>query len=301
MTPTDHPATSHRTSGGHSVREFGTNSRKQVHHHLVSSSPEAVLILAAVVLGFVIPVPSHAADQPKARWSTPSIRFTLAPGDVATTTLTITADTTLADVYFEAVPEISPFVSIDSSHIGSLKANTPLLLALRIAIPVDVPFGTFDGTVHLRFGSQTLPQTLKVRFNIWRRVTDVTSGMVLAYPPDWVLTGPTDGVIALSHPGPQSISVEASSDIIIAFHSNPHHLPWDEYFNGINGPDLADGPPSVTTILVGSQPALRLTNLSSSLADAVVIIPSSSGFVVVTSSAPSDLLTTILESMSIPV
>jgi hypothetical protein len=117
-----------------------------------------VLIGAAVIaVGVAFPF----AAQPKITWSSPDVYAGISSTTTVTKTLTFTSDQTLQGITVEAVPAIAPFVQIQPNTFTQVPAGQPQTVKLTFSAPSGAQFDAYDGTIHVRAGSRTLPQTLK--------------------------------------------------------------------------------------------------------------------------------------------
>lgn len=102
-------------------------------------------------------------SQPKITWSEPRITIKLAAGQGLLKTLTFTSDRNLQNVTIEPVPEIARFLtSVQPDSLPNVTPGQSQSIGLSFFIPAGTPQGTYDGTIHIRSGNQTLPSTLKV-------------------------------------------------------------------------------------------------------------------------------------------
>jgi hypothetical protein len=81
-------------------------------------------------------------------------------------TATFVSKVTLNNVDLWIVPELQSFVSLDQTHFAVVEANTPYEITLHVSIPYGSQTGLYDGTIHLRVGSKTYPQTLKIELSV---------------------------------------------------------------------------------------------------------------------------------------
>ena len=124
-------------------------------------------ILTLAMLSSSIPLAvSLAAAQPKVTWSEKQISLQLAPGSGQVRQVSFTSDHNLQDVTIEAVPEIANLVSVQPATITSVFADQAQSVSLFFSIPAGTSFGLHEGTIHVRTGSQTLPQTLKLSIDV---------------------------------------------------------------------------------------------------------------------------------------
>lgn len=132
------------------------------------------------------------STQPKISWSQKQLELILSPGETATRSLTFTSDQSLQNIVIEPVPELAPFLSIQPNTFANVPAGQPQSVRFTFSIPATATLGTYDGTVHVRLGSQTLPQTLKIHLDLWGVLTSPL-GFQVRYPPQWLTVNETGG------------------------------------------------------------------------------------------------------------
>jgi hypothetical protein len=132
----------------------------------------AILIILTATIGVAKVV--QQAHQPSIAWSSPAVYAGITSTTTVTKTLTFTSNQVLQGISLEAVPEIAKFVQIQPSTVSKLPAGQPQTVRLTFSAPAGAQFGAYDGTIHVRDGSRTLPQTLK---------TSITYAVV-PLPPD---------------------------------------------------------------------------------------------------------------------
>jgi hypothetical protein len=114
------------------------------------------------------------ATQPKITWSPGSIYAGITSTTTVTQTFTFTSDQQLQNVVIEPVPQIAPFIQIQPNTISTVATGQPQSIRITFRASGNTVYGAYDGTIHLRLGNATLPQTLK---------TSVTYAVV-PLPPD---------------------------------------------------------------------------------------------------------------------
>jgi hypothetical protein len=110
--------------------------------------------------------PPLAEAAPKITWTPSQLQLGLSQGQSRTVTLTFSSNQALYNVTVEAVPAIAPFVSVSPQTIPMVPANTPGSISLAFATAPTATIGTYEGTIHVRNGSQTYIQTLKISLEI---------------------------------------------------------------------------------------------------------------------------------------
>ncbi len=118
----------------------------------------------------------------------------------------------MQNVILEAVPEIAGFLTIQPSTFASVSANQAQPVHVSFSIPAGTTLGTYSGTVHLRVGSTTLPQTLKVVVNVWQKFADPGGRFTFNYPPGWTLSAETGDSLQLYSPDSES-SLNAGDNV----------------------------------------------------------------------------------------
>ena len=126
---------------------------------------------------------STSSTEPKITWFQNQIEVTLSSGQGASKDLNFTSSLALQNVILEAVPEIHGLLSVQPSSFASVSANQAQKVHVSFSIPAGTTLGTYTGTVHLRVGSTTFPQTLKVTVNVWNSLTDAAAGISVLFPP----------------------------------------------------------------------------------------------------------------------
>lgn len=123
--------------------------------------------LTAVALILSCSLTVHAAP-PGVTWTPGEVRQTLGDGAGITTdsTISLVSATTLNDVELWVVPALRPFVSVFPDRIPSLQAGVPVAVKIHYSIPPRAFEGTYEGTVHVRVRSKTVPATLKMAITL---------------------------------------------------------------------------------------------------------------------------------------
>lgn len=117
----------------------------------------AILAAAFVFVQRATPL----SNQPKITWSPANVYAGITSTTIVTKTIAFTSDQALQGVVLEAVPQIAGFVQIQPSTFAQVAAGQPQTVQLTFTAPAGAQLGAYDGTIHLRVGSSTLPQTLK--------------------------------------------------------------------------------------------------------------------------------------------
>ena len=142
-------------------------------------------VLICLIALLILPLNVQAKTYP-VTWDPRGIEQTLGLGGGVDLTATFVSKVTLNNVDLWIVPELQPFISLNKTHFDVVEADTPYQVTLQFSIPFGSQTGLYDGTIHVRVGSETYPQTLKVELN----VVDAAATI-----------GPEGGVIEVTDPG----------------------------------------------------------------------------------------------------
>jgi hypothetical protein len=127
----------------------------------------ASILILAILSSPLFPVAvSFAEAQPKVIWSEKHVRLQLSPGSGEVRQVSFISDHNLKNITIEAVPQIANLVSVQPSTIASVFADQAQTVSLFFSIPSGTTVGLHEGTIHVRAGSQTLPQTLKISIDV---------------------------------------------------------------------------------------------------------------------------------------
>jgi len=127
--------------------------------------------LFACVLTFTLtlsclPLPSAALPRVTVAWSEGRIDVEVPAGSHLSRQLSLTSTQTLGSITIEPVPTIARLVSADPNSLPSITAGVSQSVTLNFSPPVDTAPGTYEGTIHVRSGNRTIPETLKVLITV---------------------------------------------------------------------------------------------------------------------------------------
>jgi len=190
-----------------------------------------------------LPIPSaqksSSSTQPKIIWSESRIEVTLSPGESIPKSLTFTSTLAFTNAVIEGVPEIARFFSLQPNTFTNVPANQPQQVAVAFSIPEGTAFGTYEGTVHLKSGSQTLPQTLKIIVNVWGRTAFSSEEVSIALPPAWISEATTNQIAASSPALQELIGLHdaevPSEELLVRAVSKPGSQPVTAFASAIDG------------------------------------------------------------------
>jgi len=119
------------------------------------------LILIFIVIGPL--VATVDAQGNVVAWENSKVSQTIGNGQVITPLIVkFRVAKTLTNVNVFTVPGLSKFVEAQPSTFPILEPATDYSITLSFSVPSRAPEGLYAGTIHLRIGSKTIPDTLKV-------------------------------------------------------------------------------------------------------------------------------------------
>ena len=176
-------------------------------------------VLICLIALLILPLNVQALTYP-VTWDPRGIEQTLGLGGGVDLTATFVSKVTLNNVDLWVVPELQAFVSLNQTHFAVVEANTPYEITLHVSIPYGSQTGLYDGTIHLRVGSETYPQTLKVEL----KVVDAAATI-----------GPEGGVVEVTDPDSPLFSVKIeipeealSGDTLVSVSETTFDIPVSE-------------------------------------------------------------------------
>ena len=127
----------------------------------------SLVVISFVYLAilFTLCSPLWAKDQ-SITWAPGKIDQSIALGERKDLTVSFTSSGNLDNANLWVVPELQPFMTVEPASFKAIKVNTPYEVKLHLFAPPNSKMGVYDGTVHLRVGSKTYPQQLKVNLQI---------------------------------------------------------------------------------------------------------------------------------------
>ena len=160
----------------------------------------------------------------------------LSPGDIAAKDFTFASNQNLQNVVIEAVPEIAGFLSIQPNTFATVTMGQPQSVHISFSIPAGATLGACNGTIHLRVGIATLPQTMKIAINAWPLIKEPTTGLAFLVPPlgdatRLAVSTSSDGQAFVDFQLQDGPTGEFVSDLGISIYSNPAHLNLIEWFH----------------------------------------------------------------------
>jgi hypothetical protein len=128
----------------------------------ITMKQKLVIFIAIIsTIAVALALGQTGGEQPKITWSSPDVYAGLTSTTTVQKTVTFTSDQALQNVKLETVPEIARFVNIQPATFAAIPKGQPQTVRLTFRAPAGAKFGAYEGTIHVRDGSATRPQTLK--------------------------------------------------------------------------------------------------------------------------------------------
>jgi len=233
----------------------------------------AICCVALIVLFSVLIKPAAPQNATRIVWSESHLFVTLFPGEAVSRSVQFTSAADLDQLTIGVVPAIAAFMHVDPLSLETVVGNQPQPIQLLFQAPTTAVVGTYEGTIHVRRGTATLPDTLKVTVSVASQSFSNSSlGLDMRFPLGWTAReagGATvfSNVTQSSEISEETLATESFFEIrrlgnaagtIGPLPANPNNLPieqwFDSYFaNGGSSPLL-----SREVVTVGGRPAVRI-------------------------------------------
>ncbi len=241
---------------------------------------------APPILAPVIPpaqTGSTSSTQPKITWSQSQITVSLSPGENSSATLSFASDLAISSAIVEAVPEIAGFLSIQPNSFATVPAGQTESVLVSFSIREGTALGTYDGTIHVRIGTSTLPQTVKVVIQTGKLFS--TSTYSIMYPADWTFSQADPSQTGFIPPGKQvNLSEEYIGDIVIEAISKPATSDLQSFYGNNAVVNLFLNSQAQTSYSVNGFPAVKFTGVYGMVPTDIVAVDK--GTTVVSSPVP---------------
>jgi len=121
-----------------------------------------VYLTSLLILSFSIQAEAYSIV-----WTPAKNEQTIALGQAQDLTVTFRSSIDLKDAGLWISPGLQPFISLTPAYFKTIKANARKNVEIHFFIPPNTQAGMYyDGTIHLKVGSATNPQGLKVRLSV---------------------------------------------------------------------------------------------------------------------------------------
>ena len=99
-------------------------------------------------------------------WSEPDVALDVQQGERLIQPLEFSVTRRIRSIRIEAVPSISDVVSIVPQQFEALQPGVIYTIQLVVAPSTETQIGVHAGTIHVRDGTATIPEPLKVKISI---------------------------------------------------------------------------------------------------------------------------------------
>jgi len=130
---------------------------------MLTRSSVRTFALFLLVFGALVGTVTAQGNGQDVTWENSQVRQTIGNGQiVAPLVVKFRVARTLTNVSVFTVPGISGFVDAQPSTFPLLQPGTDYSITLSFSVPNRAAEGQYDGTIQLRLGTRTIPDTLKV-------------------------------------------------------------------------------------------------------------------------------------------
>ena len=143
------------------------------------------------------------------------------PGTSNLAKLSFISDKDLDGVSLWIVPELAHFIKVEPNYLDSIKSGIAYSVDLFISIPADALIGIYEGTLHIRNGASTLPETLKISLNVDTPTIETIPETVAIPSEDRITEDPDTGeefvldeIVFFCHPGTSVTAVKTLANSI---------------------------------------------------------------------------------------
>jgi len=105
---------------------------------------------------------ARGSDGPPISWSPTSVNRTAFPGSSFEVNVTFSSNINLESVDLQFVPEIAKFITVTPEHMATVGLGVTNYVHFIVNIPAGTFPGVYEGTLHVRTGRRTVPDTLKI-------------------------------------------------------------------------------------------------------------------------------------------
>lgn len=128
--------------------------------------PLVFLIVPAILIANFASVMSNKSSNPIISWTPKIIEEKIFPGDTSEINVVFESKKDLQDIELWLTPGLKDFITFTPGYFDNVSTNAKNFVHLEISVPAETLLGTYDGTLHVRAGNRTFPQTLKITLEI---------------------------------------------------------------------------------------------------------------------------------------
>ena len=105
---------------------------------------------------------AQGSNRPPICWSPTSVNRTAFPDSSFEVNVTFSSSINLESVDLQLVPEIAKFITVAPEHLATVGLGVTNYVHFTVDIPTGTLPGVYEGTLHVRTGKRTVPDTLKI-------------------------------------------------------------------------------------------------------------------------------------------
>ncbi len=124
------------------------------------------LIVPAILIANFASVLGDKLSSPIISWSPKLIEEKISPSDTSEINVIFESKRDSQNIELWLTPELKDFITFTPEYFDSVSAGTKNFIHLEILVPAETPFGTYNGTLHIKVGKRTAPQTLKITIKV---------------------------------------------------------------------------------------------------------------------------------------
>lgn len=139
------------------------------------------LIFPAILVANSASVLNEKSNNPIISWSPEFIEEKISPGETSEINFVFENKQDLQNIELWLTPELKDFVIVTFTpqYFDSIPANTKNFVRLKISVPVETSLGIYNGTLHMRAGKRTIPQTLKIILKVIEPISEENLTLML--------------------------------------------------------------------------------------------------------------------------
>lgn len=132
-----------------------------------------------------------AAIQTRVVWNPAVLRVTVLQGTSQLSTIQLNVSQRIDNASLFVVPEIAGLVQVSLSGQTVLSPGVPINVSVELSVPGSTAPGLYEGTVHVRSGTRTVPATLKVQIQVVQGSSQQVVGNPTDPSPDRIARSPS--------------------------------------------------------------------------------------------------------------
>ena len=137
------------------------------------------LIVPAILIANFTPMLSGKLGNPIISWPPEFIEEKISPGETSEINVVFESEQDLQNIELWLTPELRDFVTFTPKYFDSVSINAKNFVRLEISVPAEASLGIYNGTLHVRAGKRTIPQTLKITLKVVESLSEENLTLML--------------------------------------------------------------------------------------------------------------------------